>query len=163
MKTFIRYNLVALAGVFVQLAVINVLERQFHLHYLVATAIAVETAVLHNYWWHWKWTWGARNAPASSLLRFQLTTGLLSIVGNLIGMKFLAGLLGLPALPANLVTIAGLYVINFALNERFVFRPACRTHRIGEGEHRNRAGTARHSGSQHRFCPREGPVHSAGD
>ncbi len=121
MKTLIRYNMVGLAGVFVQLGVLNLLERQFGLHYLLATALAVEAAVLHNYWWHWKWTWGARNAPPSSLLRFQLTTGLISIAGNVSGMKMLAGVMGWPALPANLATIAILFAFNFLVADRFVF------------------------------------------
>lgn len=122
MRTLIRYNAVGLAGVFVQLAVLNLLERHAGLHYLPATALAVEAAVLHNFWWHWKWTWAARQAPATSLWRFQCTTGLLSIAGNLFGMKLLAGLLGWPALPANLSTIAGLYLFNFVVADRFVFR-----------------------------------------
>lgn len=122
MRTLFRYNAVGLAGVFVQLAMLNLLERQFHLHYLLATALAVETAVLHNFWWHWKWTWGARKAPATALLRFQSTTGVLSVAGNLCGMKLLAGLAGWPPVPANLATIAGLYVFNFLVADRFVFR-----------------------------------------
>lgn len=124
MKTLLRYNTVALAGVLVQLAVLHTLQRQLHWHYLAATAFAVEAAVLHNYWWHWKWTWGARQASPSSFLRYQCTTGLLSIVGNLFGMRLLAGALHLPALPANLATIAGLFVFNFVLADRYVFRTA---------------------------------------
>ncbi len=32
-------------------------------HYLVATALAVEMAVLHNFFWHRRWTWADRRDP----------------------------------------------------------------------------------------------------
>lgn len=121
MKTLIRFNAVGLAGVLVQLGVLNMLHRT-GLHYLAATALAVEVAVLHNYWWHWRWTWADRKAPSASLLRFQFTTGVVSILGNLFGMKLLVGLAGLPPVAANLTTIAALYVFNFVVSDRYVFR-----------------------------------------
>lgn len=36
----------------VQLAVLAWLVRSLQMHYLPATAIAVEAAVLHNFFWH---------------------------------------------------------------------------------------------------------------
>ncbi|HUQ93550.1 MAG TPA: GtrA family protein, partial [Bryobacteraceae bacterium] len=114
--------LVGLGGVAVQLSVLKLLTDGFGLHFLIATVLAVETAVLHNFWWHWKWTWGERHCPPTSLLRFQCTTGLVSIAGNLVGMKLLAGVPGIPLLGANLVAIGVIYVFNFAVSDRYVFR-----------------------------------------
>lgn len=122
MKTLIRFNAVGLAGVLVQLGVLNLLHQTLGVHYLAATALAVEAAVLHNYWWHWRWTWAGRKAPATSLLRFQFTTGVVSIAGNLFGMKLLVGVMGLPPLAANLAAIAILYAFNFVVSDRYVFR-----------------------------------------
>lgn len=122
MTTWIRFNLVGLAGVAVQLAALKLLHDHLHLHYLIATALAVETAVIHNFWLHWKWTWGERNSPPTAFLRFQFTTGLVSIIGNLFGMNILAGWLGLPLLVASLGTIGLLYVFNFLVSDRYVFR-----------------------------------------
>ena len=51
-----------------QLAVVALLVRRGGVHYLWATAAGIETAVLHNFWWHECWTWAdrrARVAPAS--------------------------------------------------------------------------------------------------
>ena len=50
------------------------------LHYLVATAIAVEAAVLHNFCWHQRWTWRDRRAASRTtavrrLGRFHLLNG----------------------------------------------------------------------------------------
>jgi dolichol-phosphate mannosyltransferase len=122
MRHWMRFNAVGLAGVFVQLACLHLFQDKLGLHYLPATVFAVEMAVLHNFWWHWKWTWRERRAEASSLLRFQCTTGVVSIAGNICGMKLLSGLLSLPALPANLLTIALLYGFNWIVNDRYVFR-----------------------------------------
>lgn len=122
MRQWLRFNCVGLAGIIVQLATLKLLRDGFGVHYLVATAIAVEAAVLHNFWWHWKWTWALRAAPASRLIHFQCTTGLVSITGNLVGMKTLAGVLSIPLLPANLLTIAAMHLFNFLVADRYVFR-----------------------------------------
>ena len=122
MKTWLRFNLVGLAGVAVQLATLRLLLDSFHLHYLVATALAVETAVLHNFWLHWKWTWGDRNASAVSFFRFQFTTGVVSILGNVFGMNLLTGWLGIPPVAASLCSICLLYLFNYLVNDRYVFR-----------------------------------------
>ncbi len=122
MKRWLRFNCVGLAGIVVQLAMLALLRDGLGLHYLIATAFAVETAVLHNFWWHWKWTWVERGAAAWSLLHFQCTTGLISIAGNVVGMKALAGALGLPLLGANLLTIGAMHVFNFLVADRWVFR-----------------------------------------
>ncbi|MBI4904683.1 MAG: GtrA family protein [Acidobacteria bacterium] len=120
--TWLRFNAVGLLGIAVQLAALQLYRQQLGWHYLAATALAVETAVLHNYFWHWKWTWRERQADASSLLRFQCTTGLVSILGNLLAMRLLTGVLGLPVLLANMISISVLYLFNFLVSDRYVFR-----------------------------------------
>jgi putative flippase GtrA len=115
---WLRFNLVGLAGVAVQLGALALYARVFGIHYLVATALAVETAVLHNYFWHARWTWRGRGG---SIWRFHLANGLVSIVANLLLMRWLAGGLGLPLMVANLLSIAGASVVNFAAGEFFVF------------------------------------------
>jgi putative flippase GtrA len=122
MRNWMRFNAVGVAGVVVQLAALKLLRDGAGMHYLLATALAVEIAVLHNFWWHWKWTWRERNVSASRLLHFQCTTGLVSILGNLFGMSLLTGCLGLPLLPANLLSIAFTHVFNFLAADRYVFR-----------------------------------------
>lgn len=116
----LKFNLVGLAGIVVQLAVLRLLSGQ--MHYLLATALAVEAAVLHNFWWHWKWTWAERGTSGMSFWRFQTTTGVISILGNLFGMQLLAGYLHVPLLVANLSSIALVYVFNFVVSDRYVFR-----------------------------------------
>ena len=73
-----------------------------HLNYLIATALAVETAVIHNFLWHERFTWADRaGAGFTRFLKFNLTTGLFSIGGNLLLMKLLVGLGHMNYLLAN--------------------------------------------------------------
>jgi len=97
---------VGVLGIGVQLAVLLTLKTGFDLDYLLATAAAVEVAVIHNFLWHERYTWADRVQPSwqrslPRLLRFNLTTGGVSIAGNLALMKLLAGVGHLNYLVAN--------------------------------------------------------------
>ena len=62
---WIKFNLVGGMGIVVQVLVLLVLKTGLHLHYLVATALAVEAAVIHNFLWHERFTWADRAGRAS--------------------------------------------------------------------------------------------------
>jgi putative flippase GtrA len=122
---WLKFSVVGVLGMGAQLAVLAILIRS-GLHYLLATAVAVEIALLHNYAWHRRWTWVERSpAPDTEtgrLLRFHLANGLVSLASNLLWMRLLAGVWGLPAVPANLLAIGATSLLNFALGERWVFK-----------------------------------------
>ena len=125
---WLKFNSVGGLGIGVQLLVLTVLTELMGLHYLPATALAVEAAVLHNFVWHERWTWldrtaGNRQASWHRLLRFNLSTGVISILGNLALMSVFVGWAGLQPTAANLITIAVCHVFNFLASDRFVFRP----------------------------------------
>jgi len=124
---WLKFNLVGGVGIAVQLAALWVLKSGFHWHYLVATAVAVELAVLHNFVWHERYTWkdrsgGSWRAVGRRLLRFHAGNGLVSIVGNLAFMRLFVGAMHIKYMVANLVTIAICSFLNFAASEWFVFR-----------------------------------------
>ena len=121
---WMKFNAVGGLGIGVQLAVLSVAAGILHLHYLAATAIAVEVAVVHNYLWHQRFTWMDRPASRGFVrfIKFNLTTGALSIVGNLVFMRVLVGVGRLNYLAANLVTIAVCSIANFLLSDRVVFQ-----------------------------------------
>ncbi|MCY3778468.1 MAG: GtrA family protein [Candidatus Aminicenantes bacterium] len=122
-----RFNAVGLMGVSVQITVLMFLRGAWNLHYLPATALAVEMAVLHNFWWHERWTWSDRTATADTsvlgrLLRFNVTVGTVSIVQNLFLMELLVDGLNLHYLPANLMAIASCSTLNYFSSHWLVFR-----------------------------------------
>ena len=116
-----RAGPVGILGAGVQLTVLALLVK-LGLNYLVATALGVEAALLHNYIWHTRWTWKDRSGKRlETLWRFHCSNGLVSIVSNVILMRVFAGWAGLPTLAANLLAIACASVLNFWLGDRWVF------------------------------------------
>jgi len=111
-------------GTGLQLAVLASLTGLGGLHYLVATALAVETAIVHNFLWHEHWTWSDRDRTGERLRRLVLfngTTGLVSILGNLLFMWFFVGGLSMHPIVGNLASIACCASLNFLLSDRVVF------------------------------------------
>src|SRR5438477_12750886 len=95
-------------------------------HYLAATVIAVETAVVHNFLWHEQWTWRERTKdfPAGllrRLLRFHLTNGFISIGGNLLLMWLFVSYWHLRYFVANALAIGVCSVANFWASSRLVW------------------------------------------
>jgi len=170
-----KFNLVGAVGIFVQFGVLFLLKSLLHFNYLAATGLAVEAAVVHNFFWHERFTWAdrtnsrpslrrypsvaeAQNLPSTlfaalkccadqklrcaqkscapqnlsdaqsvfgtsfgRFLRFNLTTGLVSIAGNLGMMKAMVGFGHVNYLLANAVAIAVCSLVNFLLSDRWVF------------------------------------------
>jgi len=120
---WLKFNAVGAGGIVVQLAALAILKSVFRLDYLLSTALAVEAAVIHNYFWHERFTWADRDTNSSCLrfLKFNGTTGLFSILGNLLVMGVLVGEARLNYFVANILTIATCSVLNFLVSDRFVF------------------------------------------
>jgi dolichol-phosphate mannosyltransferase len=126
MARWLKFNAAGIFGVFVQLGLLHLLTRFAGMHYMVATLLAVEATILHNFLWHEKYTWRIRTRldPRSSLRRlafFNLTNGAASLIGNLVLMKVLVGSFGLPVTAANLCAIGACSTLNFVIAECFVF------------------------------------------
>jgi putative flippase GtrA len=123
---FLRFNGVGVIGFALQLAALALLLRSGGMHYLAATALAVELTVLHNFVWHERWTWRDRPAAAGEhmhrLWRFHATNGVISLAGNLLVMRLLVGGLDMPPVPANLLSVLACALLNFAASDRLVFR-----------------------------------------
>jgi putative flippase GtrA len=122
-----KFSAVGLLGVGVQMGCFALFDSGLGLHYLAATVLAVEAAVLHNFVWHERYTWrdrphtGARDL-ANRLARFHAGNGLVSILGNLALMRLLVGALGVNHYVASGASIAICSLLNFAISEWFVFR-----------------------------------------
>ena len=125
---FFRFNVVGILGFALQTGALFVLTHGPHpLGYLAATAAAVELAVLNNFVWHQRWTWKDR-PPASRgetlrrLLKFNITNGAVSLVGNVIFMSILVGRLRLPIAIAYVMSVTACATCNFLLADRFAFQ-----------------------------------------
>ena len=84
-------------------------------------AVAVEAAILHNYFWHRRWTWPDRRG---SLLRFHLSNGAISLPGN-VALTAAFTWLGLHYAAANALAIALCAAANFLAAHVWAFRHTC--------------------------------------
>jgi putative flippase GtrA len=123
---WLKFNAVGGVGIAVQLAALALFRSVLQLDYLVATGLAVETAVIHNFLWHERFTWADR--PAQRLVhsltrlgKFNTSNGLVSLAGNLLIMRALVGQFHLNYVIANLIAVATCSIVNFLLSDRFVF------------------------------------------
>ena len=127
MMHWIKFNVVGLLGFGLQSATLFILTHTvYSISYLAATAVAVELAVLNNFVWHQRWTWNDRPSSAKMetwrrLAKFNVTTGLVSLVGNLVLMSILVGRFGLPITGANVITVGACSVLSFFLADRIAF------------------------------------------
>lgn len=123
---WLKFNLVGFIGIGVQLAALAVFRSLLQMNYLLATGLAVEIAVLHNFLWHQRYTWADRGTAGlgQSLLRlakFNASNGAVSILANLGLMRVLVGQFGVNYVVGNLIAIALCSIVNFLLSDRFVF------------------------------------------
>jgi putative flippase GtrA len=126
-----KFNLVGGMGIVVQFAALFLLKSVLRFDYLLATAIAVEAAVVHNFVWHEQFTWADRIKRDSlqpawresllRLLRFNLANGAVSLLGNLALMKVMVGQGHMNYLAANAIAITLCSLANFLVSNEWVF------------------------------------------
>jgi len=126
LSRWLKFNFVGGMGIAVQFVALLVCKGVFQLHYLAATALAVEAAVVHNFIWHEQFTWADRvqtswRGSLPRFARFNLTTGAVSILGNLALMKVMVGHAHMNYLVANALAIALCSLANFLVSEEWVF------------------------------------------
>ena len=128
MTRWIKFTVAGTAGFAVQIGTLAVLTQVAGLHYLVATAIAVELAIVCNFAWHERWTWRDRLASGRArwirLLRFNVLTAVTSIAGSVVVTAVLVESASLSPIAANIASVIGLGLVNFAGANRLVFRAA---------------------------------------
>lgn len=119
-----KFSMVGALGVALQLALLGLFNRWMAGHYLFASAAAIEITLLHNFVWHLHYTWRDRQEPEArlgQLLRFQISNGLVSLLGNLAVMRLLVEDAHVPVVLSNLAAIALCSLANFWLGDRWAF------------------------------------------
>jgi putative flippase GtrA len=127
-----KFNLVGAAGMAVQLGALALFNRWAPGYYLCASAAAIEVTLLHNFVGHVHFTWRDRREDAAllkQLMRFHLSNGLVSMVGNLALMRVLVREAHLPVLAANGIAILCCSILNFCMGDRWAFAERARADR----------------------------------
>ncbi len=123
MVRWLKFNAVGAVGMAVQLAVLAALNR-VTAHYLLATAVAIEITLLHNFAGHVWFTWRDRAEEGGvwgRCVRFHVSNGAVSMAGNLALMPLLVGTARMPVVGANAVAVLACSVVNFLLGDGWVF------------------------------------------
>jgi len=124
---WLRFYAVGAMGAALQFALLGLLVHVAGLNYLLATALSVEAAILHNFLWHRRWTWddrrGASDRAGAALARFNLTNGLVSISANLLSAYLLTGVWRIDPVLFSIMSVAAGSLANFFLSDRVVFAP----------------------------------------
>ncbi len=120
---FAAFAFVGACGLVVQMAALEVLLTATAAGPVVATAIAVELAVIHNFAWHERWTWRDRRAATTGqrLVRFHVANGVMSVGVALACVALLTRTLGWSPVLANTVAVALTGIVNFLALDRWVF------------------------------------------
>jgi putative flippase GtrA len=126
-QRWLAFNLVGLLGIAVQLGILASLTLGLSWNYLVSTFLAVEITILHNFFWHERWTWVDKTNRSvagrlSRLLRFHAANGAVSLLGNLVLMWLFVGILHWQPVIANICSITICSLVNFFASDRWVFR-----------------------------------------
>jgi len=110
-----KFLVVGGTGVLVNSLALLMLFQWAHLPLLVASALAVELAIVNNFWWNDRWTFKRTQLSWQRFARFNLVSlaGLIITTGTL---WVLVRQLGVYYLTANLLGIAVATAWNFVAN-----------------------------------------------
>jgi putative flippase GtrA len=120
---WLRFNVVGVAGFAVQMLTLAAVDRLFAAPVGVAVTLAVLAAVSHNFLWHERVTWPGqpRQGRWRRWLSFNVTTGVISVVTNVIVTTSVATITGAPLLVSNSIAVAAASLLNFWVSDRVVF------------------------------------------
>jgi dolichol-phosphate mannosyltransferase len=122
-RRLLRFGLVGLSGVLVNLAVMAALVELGGLNEAVAAGCAAETAILTNFALNDRWTFADAPTGLSTIGR-AARYNLVALGGLLVSVAIVAGLtrgLGLHYLPANLLAIGAAFGWNYVLTSQFAW------------------------------------------
>lgn len=121
-----KFLAVGALGAVVNCAVLWGLVAYAQWHYLLASAVAIEVSMAHNFIWHDRWTFkdrrGHRRWP-TRLAHFQVTT-LAGLVINWLLLVALVAWAQWSLLAANLVGIGASTLLNFVMSKLWAWKPA---------------------------------------
>ena len=125
----LRFAVVGLSGVVVNQGLLMLLHGKLEMPLWIASAIAIETSVVSNFFLNNQWTWRYDHQRSArswirKALQYHVAVGISALVGNLLLLVLLVSLLGLDYRIANLIGIAAASLLNFAASELWVFRKA---------------------------------------
>ncbi len=124
LEDFMKYSLVGVSGVFVNLGLYLFLTRYYEISEVVAPLIAIESALISNFILNNFWTFGKRVTQSRirvKFIKFHLVSGLSALINYSV---FLALFLvfGLFDILANLIGIGLAAIVNYLINSNWTWK-----------------------------------------
>ena len=124
LEDFMKYSLVGVSGVFVNLGLYLFLTRYYEVSEVIAPLIAIESAMISNFILNNFWTFGKRVTQSRirvKFIKFHLVSGLSALINYSV---FLALFLvfGLFDILANLIGIGLAAIVNYLINSNWTWK-----------------------------------------
>lgn len=121
---FIKFAVVGLSGVFVNMGILYFLTEQFHFDYWFASIFAIETSILSNFTLNNFWTWGERKKKhlLNRILQYHVSVGITAMLANWLLLVLLTEIFGLYYMVSNLIGIGVGMTANYIINDLWTFK-----------------------------------------
>ena len=124
LEDFMKYSLVGVSGVFVNLGLYFLLTRYYEISELVAPLIAIESALISNFILNNFWTFGKRITQSRirvKFVKFHLVSGFSALI-NYSAFFTLFLVFGLYDILANLIGIGLAAIVNYLINSNWTWK-----------------------------------------
>ena len=124
LEDFMKYSLVGVSGVFVNLGIYLFLTRYYEISEVVAPLIAIESALISNFILNNFWTFGKRITQSRirvKFVKFHLVSGFSALI-NYSAFLTLFLVFGLYDILANLIGIGLAAIVNYLINSNWTWK-----------------------------------------
>ena len=124
LEDFMKYSLVGVSGVFVNLGLYLFLTRFYEISELIAPLIAIESALISNFILNNFWTFGKRITQSRirvKFVKFHLVSGFSALI-NYSAFLTLFLVFGLYDILANLIGIGLAAIVNYLINSNWTWK-----------------------------------------
>jgi dolichol-phosphate mannosyltransferase len=120
----IKFALVGLSGILVNMGFLYLLSELLHIYYLIASIIAIEISIISNFFLNDLWTWSDRKKKKlfNRLYQYHISVGLTAIFVNWLLLFILTEVFGIYYLISNLIGIGCGTLFNYILNDVWTFK-----------------------------------------
>jgi dolichol-phosphate mannosyltransferase len=120
----LKFAIVGLSGVGVNMGMLFVLTDYFHIPYLISSILAIEISIISNFFLNDLWTWKDRikKKYIYRFIQYHISVGITAIFVNWLILLLLTEIFGVYYLLSNLIGIALGTAVNYILNDVWTFR-----------------------------------------
>ena len=123
-KRLIQFATVGITGILVNTLLLILFTEGMGIHYLLSAILATQGSSIWNFVWTEKWVFGDRQQGGSWLARLLVFLGINNVMLLARGpmLAFFVGMLGIHYVVANLLTIAIMTLVRYAIADRLIWK-----------------------------------------